>query len=242
MQVEYAAAYPDLYRRHWWWRVRERILLKTISGLVRTHPAPRILDVGCGAGLFFDALEPLGHVEGVESNADAVARSGRWRERITTGPLADSGPRFDVVLLLDVIEHVANPTPLLQTVARRLTPRGAVVITVPAFQALWTSHDVLNQHARRYSRRALRQLLEGQGFTVRSLRYFFPSLVLIKGMVRVKEAVTTATPRVPQIPPGLVNNAIQAWLGFEDTVFGWLPFGGSVLAVAERAEDDGSNR
>jgi SAM-dependent methyltransferase len=236
MQVEYAAAYPDLYRRHWWWRVRERILLRTISGLVRGRSDARILDVGCGAGLFFDALEPLGHVEGVESNAEAVAASGRWRHRIMPGPLTDSGPQFDVVLLLDVIEHIAEPGPLLRTVARRLAPRGVVVITVPAFQALWTSHDVLNEHVTRYSRRTLRRLIEHHGFAVRSIRYFFPSLVALKGLVRAVEAVTTATPRVPEVPSTLVNGAIQAWLGVEEAVFGWLPFGGSVLAVAELSE------
>ena len=68
MDAAYAAAYADLYRRHWWWRVRERILLDRIRDLLGdrvTHA--NMLDIGCGAGLFFDALEQFGHVEGIGS-------------------------------------------------------------------------------------------------------------------------------------------------------------------------------
>ena len=90
MDSAYAAAYPDLYRRHWWWRVREEILLRRLTSLFETlgHPA-RILDVGCGAGLFFDALQRFGQVEGIESDRSSVERAGKWREHIFAGELDD---------------------------------------------------------------------------------------------------------------------------------------------------------
>src|SRR5262245_50528059 len=68
MDPQYAAAYPNLYRHHWWWRVREQILLEKIRRILGRVRNPRILDVGCGAGLFFDALQPFGHVEGIEAD------------------------------------------------------------------------------------------------------------------------------------------------------------------------------
>jgi len=75
MQSDYITAYSDLYRRHWWWRVREEILLKEVRQILGHRTGARILDIGCGAGLFFDALEVFGHVEGVESDAEGSERS-----------------------------------------------------------------------------------------------------------------------------------------------------------------------
>jgi SAM-dependent methyltransferase len=229
---EYAAAYPRLYREHWWWRSRERILIEAIERLVRGMDAPRILDVGCGAGLFFDVLGRFGLVEGVESDASAVEQSGRWRERIHVGELSAHGDPMDLVLLLDILEHVPEPRALLATVASRLSPRGRVLITVPAFQCLWTSHDVLNHHVRRYTAGALRGDIEAAGLAQVESRYLFQSLVLPKLITRAVESLSPRAPCVPSIPPAPVNAAAQAWVRVEHAVFGWLPFGGSVMAVA----------
>src|SRR5688572_18240339 len=113
MDDAYAAAYPALYHAHWWWRVRERILLDAIAGLLSDRRgSAQILDVGCGAGLFFDALSRFGDVHGIESDAVAVQRSGRWRQRIRVGELDSSFTAvqpFDLVLMLDVLEHVSDP-------------------------------------------------------------------------------------------------------------------------------------
>src|SRR5947207_3124809 len=109
MDVQYAAAYPELYHRHWWWRVREEILLRKIRRILPDGHDARILDVGCGSGLFFDRLEQFGYVEGVEADQAAVERSGRWRNRIAVGNLdATYSPaaRYDLILMLDVLEHI----------------------------------------------------------------------------------------------------------------------------------------
>ena len=73
MEADYSAAYARLYREHWWWRVRETILVEKLRELLKGAPAARILDVGCGEGVFFEALEEYGCPEGIESDA---ARSG----------------------------------------------------------------------------------------------------------------------------------------------------------------------
>lgn len=232
MQEQYAAEYPHIYAHHWWWRARERILIGTIRDLVAGMDDARILDVGCGAGLFFDALQHLGHVEGVESDLTAVERSGPWRSRIHAGVLTEGGDLFDVILLLDVLEHVHHPEALLRTAARRLTARGRIVVTVPAFDVLWTSHDDLNQHVRRYSARALRATIAQADLITLTSRYMFQSLVVPKLLVRAIEAITRGEPRVPPIPPRAINTAIETWYRVENALVGWLPFGGSVLAIA----------
>ena len=112
MDALYAAAYPQLYAGHWWWRAREDMLLRKIRRLLSNVPDARILDVGCGAAMFFDALEPFGHVEGIESDRTAAERSGRWRGRIVVGDLDETySPTapFDLILMLDVLSTSTIP-------------------------------------------------------------------------------------------------------------------------------------
>ncbi len=240
MEAAYAAAYADLYRRHWWWRVRERILLDRISGLLgERKPHARILDIGCGAGLFFDALEPFGHVEGIEADPAVVEQSGRWRHRIHDGELEtfSADQKFDLILALDVVEHVRSPETLLRHAAMFLAPDGRMLITTPAFDWLWTSHDRLNQHVKRYTAGEMRTLVRKGGLEPIQSRYLFQSLVVPKLLVRVKEAMGPADVSVPRVPPPAVNRALEAWFRSENAIAGWLPFGGSVMVVARRRDD-----
>ena len=245
MDAPYAAAYPELYARHWWWRVREDILLRRIRRLLRGVPDPRILDVGCGAALFFDALQALGHVEGVESDRDAVERSGRWRDRIVVGDLDDAfvpPSPFDLILMLDVLEHISKPEDVLIRAGQILRPHGRILITVPAFTWLWTAHDEMNHHVTRYSAAAMRDVIASSGLVTLEAGYLFQSLVVPKLLVRAKEAVLSRGPRVPDIPPPPINAIIQAWFRAEHAVAGWLPFGGSMLAIAALAPSAGTER
>ena len=86
MDTDYGARYRGLYERHWWWRARERVILDAL----REHRPPNgglraVLDVGCGDGLFFDALlalEGVEIVEGVEPEEALVSANGPHRNRI----------------------------------------------------------------------------------------------------------------------------------------------------------------
>ncbi len=238
MDVGYATAYPEFYARHWWWRVREDILLRRIRRLMRGVPDARILDVGCGAALFFDALQEFGHVEGLESDRAVVDRSGRWRDRIVVGDLDGTfvpAAPFDLILMLDVLEHISRPEDVLRRASQILRPRGCILITVPAFTWLWTAHDEMNHHVTRYSAAALRDLLTRSGLVTLEAEYLFQSLVVPKLLVRAKEALSSRRPRVPAIPSPAVNAIIQAWFRAEHAVAGWLPFGASALAIAALA-------
>ncbi len=243
MDALYAAAYPDLYARHWWWRAREDMLLRKIRRLLSDVRDARILDVGCGAAMFFDALEAFGHVEGVESDLAAAERSGRWRARIVVGDLDETfipAAPFDLILMLDVLEHIARPDTVLARARQILRPNGRILITVPAFTWLWTSHDEMNHHRTRYSTRTLRDVVGGSGLVALETGYLFQSLVVPKLLARAKESLFPERPRVPNIPPPAINAIIQAWCRIEHRVAGRLPFGGSAFAVVAHAGATGS--
>ena len=237
MDRSYAEAYPELYRKHWWWRTRERILLRELDAMLHIRSnGVRILDIGCGAGLFFEALQRFGTVEGLESDSTAIAQSGAWRGSIHQGYLDDSFKpegRYDVVLMLDVLEHVDDPDDLLSRTTGILAAGGRVVITVPAFRWLWTRHDDLNHHLRRYTARELAASLTRAGLRPVRSRHLFHSLMVPKLLVRLVERMTAAKPEVPTIPGPRLNKLIESWFDFEFRMAGRIPAGSSILMIAE---------
>jgi 2-polyprenyl-3-methyl-5-hydroxy-6-metoxy-1,4-benzoquinol methylase len=236
MNQAYAEAYPLLYEQHWWWRSRERILVEKIETLLGGRAHARILDVGCGAGLFFGALARFGDVEGIETDEESVSRSGPWRPRITVGELDErfrpEAP-YDLITMLDVIEHVDDPGVMLRRAGELLAVDGNVLITVPAFNWLWTAHDVLNDHRTRFTRTELQKRITEAGLHVSESQYLFQSLIVPKLAARVREYVAGGGLAVPEVPSGLLNHALQSWFRVEHLLFGWVPFGTSVLAVAK---------
>ena len=237
MDAAYRAAYRRLYNEHWWWRARERLLERELRRLGAGHGFGRILDVGCGDGLFFPVLERFGEPFGVETDAGLLSADGPYRSRIHAGPLDERfqpAQPFGLVLALDVVEHVSDPATLLRRAHDLVAPGGWFVATVPAFRALWTSHDTVNQHVTRYRRDEFAALVTGAGFTVAHARYCFVWLALAKLAVRAAEAVNPRAPRPPRIPPEPLNRLLTRLCLAEQAVLGrgWVPFGSSVLLVA----------
>lgn len=241
MDAAYGARYAELYRRHWWWRVREAAILAELRRLRPPAGWRRILDVGCGDGLFFDRLAEFGEVEGVEPDTALLDPTGRWRAAIHAVPFDERfqpGNRFDVILMLDVLEHLVHPEAALQHAVRLLTPGGVVVITVPALQWLWTRHDDLNHHVMRYDRKSIRRLARAAGVRILRERYLFQWLVPVKLAVRALEAVRPARPELPGIPPGPINRLLRAITRLESEVALRipLPLGNSLLVSGVAAD------
>ena len=244
MDSDYGARYRDLFQRHWWWRARERVILDTL----RTHePATgwrNVLDVGCGDGLFFDALARLPGVqlvEGVEPGAALVSPDGAHRARIHVAPFDasfDLGRRYSLIVMLDVLEHLPDPAAALRHGLSLLEPTGVFLATVPAFNALWTRHDDLNHHYTRYDKRSFGRLAAEAGLRVDRARYFFHWTALAKVATRVKEALVAGAPASPSVPPAPVNRALYTVSRLEERLLGGmaLPFGSSLLVVGGRRD------
>jgi len=233
----YAAEYAAIARKHWWWRAREEAIVREVRRLRAGKGAARILDVGCGDGVHFGVLGEFGSVEGIETDASTLDPQGKWRQQIHVtpfeAPLPISGP-YDLILFLDVIEHLDDPVGALALAKSLLAPGGAVLVTVPALPSLWTSHDDLNHHRRRYTRETLAAHLRQAGFAVERLRYLFQSLVPAKIAVRMLEMVRGAKPAPPKVPLAAINTIAYGVARAEMVVMGpvsqWVP-GTSLLAV-----------
>lgn len=242
MDAGYGARYRELFERHWWWRAREEVIL----GALRAHQPPSgwrsVLDIGCGDGLFFDALarlEGVELVEGVEPAAPLVSPDGPHRDRIHVVPFDanfDKGRRYSLILMLDVLEHLPDPAASLKHAMSLLEPDGVFLATVPAFMALWTRHDELNHHYTRYTKDSFRALAAAGGLRVDEARYFFRWTALAKLATRLAEAAMPGAPAAPTVPPAPVNHALFALSRLEEKLIGSVPvpFGSSLLVVGGR--------
>jgi len=239
MDAHYSAGYRELYEKHWWWRAREAIILSTLRRLKPDGRWESILDVGCGEGLFFDRLAQLGTVEGVESDA-SLAEATSWRDRIYVGafdPTFQPGKRYSLILMLDVLEHLAEPAVSLRHALDLLDHQGTVLITVPAFRSLWTSHDVLNHHVTRYTKHSFARVAREAGMHVEDSRYFFHWMFPAKLAIHLKEAIAPVSPSVPRVPARWINQPLQQLSVLEGRIL-WplrVPFGGSLMAVGRKA-------
>jgi SAM-dependent methyltransferase len=235
LNPEYAAAYRELYERHWWWRAREAMLVLEIE---RERPPGgwgNVLDVGCGDGLFFGQLSRFGEVWGVESDESLVPPDSPHRARIHVGPFETGFTPdrcFGLIVMLDVLEHLRDPVAALAQARRLLQPEGRVLITVPAFPLLWTHHDDLNQHFARYRKRSLAAVAGQAGLKVLSSRYCFHWLFPVKLAVRGLEGLSGKDSAPAVVPPTVLNRLLFSMTRLEQRALGRLnlPFGSSLLA------------
>jgi SAM-dependent methyltransferase len=241
MDRDYERQTHEAENRHWWYRGRRTVLEGAIAGLGLPVPA-RILDAGCGSGRNMVELARLGTVTGIALSETSVALA---RERdvgeIVAGsvlemPFADDS--FDLAVSLDVIEHLEDDLAALRELRRVLAPGGALLVTVPAYQWLWSGHDKINHHYRRYTRRSLQRVAEQAGWRQLRTTYFnsllLPAAIALRVLDRVNRGKTTESSLDLWVPPAPVNWLLERPLALEAALIahgGRIPAGLSLLAV-----------
>ncbi len=225
---------------HWWYRGRRRVLAAMLDEFA-PRPQARILDAGCGSGAELDQLARYGPVTGVDLSAASVEASRiRGHADVSVAAVEQlpfAAASFSLVTCLDVIEHTADDHVSLTELRRVTTPGGHAIVTVPAYQALWSAYDVANHHHRRYRRRSLAKAAEGAGWQVLRITAFNSLLLVPAAAVRLAERLRRGGAQREfdtWIPSRPVNAALElpnrieaAWLRRGHG----LPFGLSQLGV-----------
>jgi SAM-dependent methyltransferase len=240
----------ELDDRHWWYRGRRRIIRSELDRLPLRSGA-RVLDAGCGSGRTLQELRPYGEVYGIELDPGAarVAQS-RGQGEVRIGRLEElpwEEGYFDLITCLDVIEHTPDDRVTLRELRRVCQPGGFLLVTVPAYQALWSTHDVANHHYRRYSRSMLRRAAGEVGWRVRRMTSFNGLLLAPAAAVRLaqrrrlRDLSTDYRPELtlgPEWLNAVLEQPLRAeagWLGRGRT----MPIGLSLLALLENPPIEG---
>lgn len=230
---------------HFWVRWRTAALMKALADAGLDASAPLTgLDIGCGHGAMRRALDANTRwtVDGCDLNRTALEMSATCRGRTLFYNIHDRRPelagRYDVVLLLDVIEHIADTTAFLESAAFHLKPGGHVIVNVPALEALTSRYDTVVGHLRRYDKPMLRHALGDAKLDVRLMRYWGLSLVPIallrKLYVRRIESTDAVTTAGFQPPVKMINGVLAAMGAVETTLLKSPPVGTSLLAIARK--------
>lgn len=193
MNREYYEQYRQIELDHWWFQGRERILKHLIRQWLPGKPAGqplRILNVGCATGRTSEWLREFGEVTSIEYDAECAEMARQFTGMVIVQGNAEAldyaDGSFDLVTAFDVLEHIPRDQMAATELIRVCAPGGLVLVTVPAFQELWSEHDDINQHCRRYRLKGISALFADTGARGSILKagYFnfwlFPAVALVR--------------------------------------------------------------
>ncbi len=253
-----AAMRPDLMmdlfkkEKDYWWNRSKREMVLSLVREMATNQQPRMrglaVDIGCGTGYTAMALESDWRTVGIDISREALHFcQGRGLKRLCQSDcdflsLPFKTGTFDLILALDVIEHVEDDVGALAECSRILKAGGLLIATVPAFMALWSPWDEALGHQRRYTTSTLSQKIQQAGLSIRKMTYMFffifPIVVLIRGVKRLfqRDAASYSSDFIPL--PKMLNHLLiqigrlERWIITKVKLT--LPFGVSVVSVATK--------
>lgn len=254
MQQQYYKEYYTLERNHWWFTARLRILEGLLNKRIlsaKSGPV-QILNAGVATGATSEMLANYGEVTSLEYdgecceflrtelNMDVIQGS------LTELPFEDNS--FDVVCAFDVIEHIDDDRLAVQEIKRVLKDDGHIFLTVPAFMFLWSHHDVVNEHFRRYTSKQLSGILKGLDFNIQYRSYFNFALFFPIAAIRVlakllpkkkvkEDAESTGSDFEKFNSSGLLNKFLyRLFLSEKPLLKGGVrfPFGVSLMAIGRK--------
>jgi SAM-dependent methyltransferase len=224
---------------HWWYRARRDILADYLSRFAGLPADARILEIGCGTGHNLAMLGAFGEVDAIE--IDPAARgiaSQRLGRTVGAAPLPalPGVPRdhYHLIAVLDVVEHIEDDVAALEAMAQCLAPGGKILITVPAHRWMWSAHDVVNHHHRRYSKASLEKAIAAAGLRPDKLGYFNSLLFPLAAGARLAGRLIGRDDSDDSPPPRAVNALFERIFRLERHMVGRVPMtpGVSIVTLA----------
>ena len=243
MQNKFETTYHQLEEEHFWFRSRRELISRLLRGLPRES---KILDVGCSSGILLDLLRSQGFssecLYGIDISKKGVGLAKqRGFSNVVVQDAQDFNlnEKFDVIIASDCLEHLEDEARAINTWMKHLNRNGELLVFVPAFQSLWSHHDVVNHHKRRYTRSRLVGLLHNQKFQITTSGYWnsllFPLIWIYR---KINNLITnhsgTAQGDLKQLP--MFNTFLYHLLKLEEKWIGRFsfPFGLSAYCFVRR--------
>lgn len=224
-----------------WWSVGKRRIIQDIMTKLNANTG-KILDLGCGTGFTMEMFKNYGRVTGVDNSEHALKFSKlRGQFRLIQADMAQQLPfkqnKFDTVLAFDVLEHLEDDASVMNELYRVCKKGSYLIITVPAYQFMWSKHDESLHHKRRYSKKALRKAVQDAGFTLKKLSYFNAILFPIILTFRISHIFRKEVKSDFYLPiPSFINWILLSLFNMEKYFLRKIsfPFGLSLLCIARK--------
>ncbi|MDO7884699.1 class I SAM-dependent methyltransferase [Hymenobacter cheonanensis] len=250
MDLTYEAKYHQLEEQHWWFASRRDAVFALIQDMQLPTTAA-ILEIGCSGGPLMQRLRQQGYadVTGIDVSAPAIelaqARGVPHVSVMDGAALEFADARFDLVIASDVLEHIEDEAKALQEWTRVLRPGGQLLVFVPAHAYLWSEHDVVNHHYRRYSRAGLVAAMVRAGLRPLRSSFWNAAMYLPTAALRLGKRLLSGPPATVAAPgstgdlhhfAGPLNKLLFGWVRLENLVLrrANLPIGVSVFALAQK--------
>lgn len=238
--------YRDLFiveDTHWWHISKRRVVKKFIEEYTASNKL-KILDIGCGTGRNIEQLQNLGNIYGLDNSNEALKFCRkRGLKNLILGSaektnLADNS--FDIITLLDVLEHTDDKKTLKEA-GRILKRNGLLIITVPAYNRLWSQWDIVLHHKRRYTTKSLARIINANNFQILKISYMYSFLILPVILIRLFKSLLFRKdyPSDFKLTSKPVNYLLDQLSSFESNLIlnGFIPFGTSIIAVAKKINE-----
>lgn len=232
---------------YWWFKAKRHLLIETVKRTLKDLDGNvRLLDGGCGTGANLRDLRKFLTTVGIEKYYDGLKFCKKRDLNDLLNAELEHLPfkrdTFDIVLAMDILEHVSDDTEVLNELSRVCKTGAFLIVHVPAFMFLWCDHDVTVDHKRRYTAGELIERLERLNFKVRFINYRLFSLfslgVLRKCLSKFKRALNkdakmqTYRPKVGKF----INDILYTVVKIEDYLSNYIrfPFGLSIMCIAQK--------
>lgn len=244
MEKDFYLQYASVEDKHWWFVARRQIIEQVIANL-NLPKNSLILEAGCGTGGNLQMLSRHGRVSAMELDEIACQLANqRQVTPVKPGSLPDNIPfalQYDLILILDVIEHLDDDFSALKALYYKLKPGGYLLITVPAYQFLWSEHDEINHHKRRYRLKGLKEVVKKAGYQIHYESYFntflFPLVAIVRTLGKLLPKQNNNQLSSDLVLPSKPVNQFFKWLFASERYFidrFSLPFGVSILLLARK--------
>lgn len=231
----------NLEKKHWWFQARKIIILKLISQYIELNENFKIIDVGCGTGMMLEAIKNTFSIDatGIDNSPEAIRFSKKRGLNIilsSAEKIEQQTDSVDLIMALDLIEHIENDIASLKEFNRVLKKGGYAILTVPAFNCLMGAHDAINEHKRRYQLKELKNKIELTGFKIIKISYYnfllFLPIIITKLIKKIIKDNRDHLKKENNIVNSILNKVFSS-----ETLFLKhfdLPIGASIICLAQK--------
>jgi len=232
----------ELEQRHWWFKGRRAVLRSMLNSFAIPSDS-RILEVGCGTGGNLSMLGEYGQVEAMEYDTLALEFAKRKNPKLSIlqGELPDRIPyedeTYDLVCAFDVLEHIQDDFKAVAALVRKLKSGGILFCTAPANQWMWSRHDEVNHHFRRYSLSNFEALFKQSGVNFVHASYYntvlFPVIATVRLLGVGEDDGGSNLNQQGQVSNTILTHVFSLEKRFVPKFR--MPFGVSVLCAVQKA-------